>query len=155
MPPPLTRRTAGRLIVALLVLAVPACGGDGNLKTYKASGQVLLDGKPVPGVTVVLHPVDKSRFKRDERPFGKTDEAGNFALTTYESQDGAPDGEYQVAVAFEAGGPADDDGSDQAVRGKKQGPKLPARYGYADKSGLTASVPAAPTALKPFELSSK
>jgi hypothetical protein len=151
----MSARAVRALFVAAVAASLPACGGDGNLPCYPVSGKVTLDGKPLAGVTVVLHPVDKARFKRDERPFARTEADGSFKLTTYEKQDGAPDGEYKVAIAFEAGGPAgDDDGSDQAVRGKKGG-RPPERYGSPDKSGLTATIPKSSTTLPPFELTGK
>lgn len=137
--------------VVLATVAVAGCGEDGHQKTYPVTGRVLLDGQPVAGATVVLHPVDKTNFKRDERPQGRTDDAGNFTLFTYVPGDGAPAGQYKAAIAVLA--TEAESGSDQVKRSK--GPAVPAKYGHQDKSGLDATVSAGATTLPPFELSSK
>jgi len=58
--------------------------------TYQVTGQVTVDGKPVPGATLVFHAVDATNFKWQEMPQGRTDAEGKFTLTTYETGDGAP-----------------------------------------------------------------
>lgn len=118
-------------------------------RTYKVSGQVLLGDKPVPGATVVFHPVDPSKFKWDERPQGRTDNEGRFTLTTYEGNDGAPAGEYQVAIAYVQSG--DDDGADQR-KWTRQPVSIPPKYWSHKTSGLIAKVDKRETTLTPFVL---
>jgi hypothetical protein len=149
------RHLHGTNLVAVALAAVLAAGCADRLprqKTYPVTGQVLIDGAPAAGVTLVFHPVDKSKFKWDERPQARTDDKGNFTLTTYETNDGAPAGEYKVGLAILPQG--DDDGSDQV---KRTGPirKLPAKYGSHETSGITAKVASGATALEPFKLQSK
>lgn len=120
--------------------------------THPVRGQVTLDGKPVANATIVFKPVDASKFKWREQPQAKSDAEGRFTVFTYESNDGAPAGDYRVGIAILAA--AEDEGSDQ-VRRDTSAPKIPPRYGDAATSGLTAKVEAKPTELPPFELSSR
>lgn len=120
--------------------------------THPVRGQVTLDGKPVANATIVFKPVDASKFKWREQPQAKSDAEGRFTVFTYESSDGAPAGDYRVGIAILAA--AEDEGSDQ-VRRDATAPKIPARYGDAATSGLTAKVETKPTELPPFELSSR
>lgn len=136
------------IVVALIGMG---CGGSSlpMQPTYKVTGQVLLDGKPVAGATIVFHPIDATNFKWNERPQAKTDDQGRFTLTTYKVDDGAPAGEYRVAIAsLDAGA---DDGSDQQkhTRGAL---RLPRNYWSHETSGLTAKVDQQATILAPFEL---
>jgi hypothetical protein len=100
---------------------------------------------------VVLHAVDKTKFKWEEIPQGKTDDQGRFELFTYSSNDGAPAGEYQVAIAVLQAG--SDDGSDQVKR--ERSVSLPAKYAEPKTSGLTATIEKRKTTLPSFQLSSK
>jgi hypothetical protein len=139
------------ILVGLLALGFGAGCGGGSVQqpTYAVSGRVMFAGKPVPGATVVFHPVDKTNFKWDERPQAKTDDNGNFNLFTYKPGDGAPAGEYRVAVALL---PAEaEDGADQVKR-VKNAPKLPPQYADPNKSGLTATIKPESNTLEPFDL---
>ena len=90
-----------RLFLLVLSLVVSAgCGDSINQKTYPVTGEVRLDGKPFKGLTVVLRPVDKTNFKRQEIPQGITDENGKYTIYTYVSNDGAPAGDYKVGIAL-------------------------------------------------------
>ena len=120
--------------------------------THAVRGQVTLDGKPVANATIVFKPVDAAKFKWREQPQAKSDAEGRFTVFTYEANDGAPAGDYKVGIAILAA--AEEEGGDQ-VRRDKSAPKIPARYGDAATSGLTAKVEAKPTELPPFELTSR
>src|SRR5262245_59020222 len=119
-------RLGRRLLVGTAVFAVSACGEGRFQKTFKVSGQVLLDGKPVPGVNVRFIPRDNARFVMAETPQGVTDTEGRFTLTTYYTGDGAPAGEYLVAIAFD-NAPADGEENDTGPpkKGKQSRPRLP------------------------------
>ena len=143
------------LCVFFLFSAVTWIGcSDGNIQqtTYPVTGAITLDGKPLKGATVVLHAVDKSKFKWEELPQGITDENGKFSLFTYSAKDGAPASEYKVGIAVLQA--PQDEGGDQVKR-ETGAPKLPTKYGDARTSGLSATVPAKTTVLPTFELSSK
>jgi hypothetical protein len=148
-----TRPGVGRLVLCCAVLAPLAGCGGGNLKqkTHPVTGKVTVDGKPLAGATVVFHAVDKANFKWEELPQGTTDANGKFTLFTYEPGDGAPAGEYKVAVELAAA--ADDQGGDQVKRAR--GPRIPDRYHDPSKSGLTAKVTSGTNELPTFELTTK
>ncbi len=143
--------------IVLFPFAVPSlllgCGdGLPRQATYQVSGKVLLDGKPVPGATLVFHPVDPTKFKWKEVAQGRTDDQGNFTLTTYITGDGAPAGEYRVGIALLE--VADDDGADQ-VKHSRQRPRIPRKYASHETSQLTAKVDVRGTTLEPFQLQTK
>jgi len=135
--------------VLLLVVCAVGCGETINQKTYPVTGEVRFDGKPFKGLTVVLRPVDKTNFKRQEIPQGTTDENGKFSIHTYSSNDGAPAGDYKVGIALMQ--PMDEEGGDQVKRDSSQ-PILPQKYADPETSGLKATVEKKSTSLPAFEL---
>ena len=134
--------------LAAVSLALAGCGGDGKLKTYPVSGQVLYNGQPLKGVDVAFHAVDPAHAVAYP-PHAKTDAEGKFQLTSYLPDDGGPAGEYRVAVAFAVETAGADDGADQS---KKLPSQVPAKYHRGETSGLTATVKPAATVLEPFKL---
>ena len=123
-----------------LCTALAGCGQKGPA-LYPVTGKVTgADGKPLEHATVVFHPLD-SADPNAVKPHGKVAADGTFTLTTTTAGDGAPPGEYRVTVEqwLSSG-----KGDDPPVN------RLPARYGKPDQSGLTATVDAAPTELKPI-----
>lgn len=121
-------------------------------RTYPVTGEVLLDGRPLEGATVVFKPVDPSDFKWREQPQARSDAEGRFTLFTYAAGDGAPAGEYRVGIAVL--GSSDDEGGDQVRRATGNAKPHP-RFGDAMTSGLNATVETRATVLPPFELSSR
>ena len=93
------RRLAAAFASGSLVLFW-GCAGEGPL-CYPVRGQVTLDGKPLAEAMVVLHPLTGS-VVGGQKPIGFTDQDGRFVLTTYQSGDGAPPGEYAVTVEYRA-----------------------------------------------------
>lgn len=155
-----------RLGPVLAVAAVFGCGGANvpMQTTVKVSGVVLLDGKPVEGLDIRFLPTDTTNFKLDETPLGRTDSAGKFVLTTYFNGDGAPPGNYLVAVSYPDQIPASEEADETATaiaqakakkeRAKDGKPRFPQVYQVPQKSGLAATVPSGGGELPPFELNS-
>lgn len=139
-------RRAVALVVGVVVALAAAGCGDGRLKCHPVSGQVLYNGEPLSGVDLAFHPVDP---KNDTGypPHATTDADGKFTLTTYQKDDGAPAGEWKVAVAFAV--QAVDEGSDQA---KKLPFQVPAQYQRKDSTPLTVSVKPGSNTLEPLKL---
>lgn len=80
------------LLVATVVTAV-GCGDD-RPALYPVSGTVLFrSGDPVRNASIELVPTSAG-----PSPRGRVDRDGHFTLGTYQSDDGAPAGEYQVVV---------------------------------------------------------
>ena len=145
------KRTTSLCLMLLFVMGFFAVGcSDGiNQATYPVNGEVRLDGKAFKGVTVVLRPLDKTNFKRQEIPQGITDENGKFSIHTYSSSDGAPAGEYKVGIALMQ--PVDDEGGDQVKRDAGQA-AFPAKYADPETSGLKATVEKKSSTIPTFEL---
>lgn len=136
-------RSVFLLILAALSLAQASCGGGDKRKpTFPVAGKVTLDGRPAEHATVILHPVGDSDPDA-VKPRGKVAADGSFKLTTYETDDGAPAGEYRVTVElWLASSRADEPPSN----------RLSPKYGKVESSGLKATVNAAPTELAPIAL---
>jgi hypothetical protein len=130
--------------LALSALLLASCSRDSSRKpTYPVTGKVVLPGGKAPEhATVVLHPVDESD-PEPVKPRGKVAKDGTFTLTTYESQDGAPAGEYRVTVELWLASGRGDEGPTS---------RLPAKYARPETSGITATIPPRPTDLKPIEI---
>ena len=142
------RAMFGAVALSALSVGLAGCGGDGKLKTYPVSGQILYNGQPLKGVDVAFHATDPGHAV-GYPPHAKTDAEGKFKLTSYVPDDGSPAGEFRVAVAFAVETAGADDGGDQS---KKLAAQVPAKYHRGETSGLTATVKAAATALDPFKL---
>jgi len=142
------RRIVRPMAACSFVAIVAAAGcGDGKLKVYPVTGQVLYNGEPLPGVDIALHPVDP---KNDTGypPHATTDEQGKFSLMTYVKDDGAPSGEFRVAIAY-AIEKAGDDGGDQI---KKLAFQVPAKYLTKETSGITVTIKSGSNELTPITL---
>jgi hypothetical protein len=94
----MTRRTllAAWAIPALAVLA--GCTGDGRVPVVKTTGKVVWPGQKLLGLLVVFHATDPAAPKPPVLPTGVVQEDGTFAVTCYNTSDGAPPGEYVVTV---------------------------------------------------------
>jgi hypothetical protein len=92
-------RLAAGLLAAVLC-AGPGCGAPARPAAVPAAGKVTFKKKtPAAGALVVFHPADPEFEKRiGGKPVGKVKDDGMFALTTYEPDDGAPEGEYGVTI---------------------------------------------------------
>jgi hypothetical protein len=120
---------------AVLFLVCSACT-DSRPAAYPVRGLVFVQGQPAANASVVLHPLgDDPRLQR-LRPNGWVASDGSFTLTTYTPEDGAPAGDYAVAIVWPAGNPAAPDPEDQV-----SGPdRLEGRYGDPATSELRASI---------------
>jgi hypothetical protein len=137
------------LLLLATTLLLPGCSKSIPRKhCVLVSGQVLLQGKPLPGALVVFYPVDKS----DENSLsasGTTDVEGKFVLSTYDSGDGAPPGEYGIAITKST-----NNFKRKELNKKKEEPdQLNDRYKTPKTSNLRAKVEDKPSnELPPFKL---
>lgn len=110
--------------------------------TYPVRGKVSFEGKPTPGARVFFTYLDAPEDPI-VKPMATVDDDGNFILSTYRKEDGAPAGSYSVTIIWLPKG--------------YQGPlekanKLPAHYASDDTSGLKATVDPKENELPPFAL---
>ncbi len=84
-----------------LVVALIGCSKDEIRKTYPVTGSLTIDGQPAEaGVLVYLHPKFEEKDKYPIHPKGETDANGAFQITTYNTNDGAPEGSYVITVDY-------------------------------------------------------
>jgi len=130
-------------LCACLAVVVFASGcGNGRLKVYPVTGQILVDGKPADGAFVVFHPQDGG--KDAPRPSATTEADGTFRLTTYDTGDGAPAGTYRVTIVWRPR-------PKNHLEGDKPD-RLKERYAVEANSKITANIEKAATNLEPFQL---
>jgi hypothetical protein len=128
------KKLFGLMLVGLV--AINACGkGDGRVKVYPAQGKVLVRGTPAEGAIVFFFPAGDAKRPGIPAPNGTTDSQGVYKLSTYEADDGAPEGDYQVSISWPEPLPPN-------VRESVTGPKdrLGNRFSDPQKSKLTAKV---------------
>jgi 5-hydroxyisourate hydrolase-like protein (transthyretin family) len=94
------------LLAAAAVVAanLVGCGsGSSRLPTYPVHGEISCGGKPAVGVGVYLLRADgKTVPEMPMNPRAVTGPDGRFAFTTYDKDDGAPEGEYVVTLHWAA-----------------------------------------------------
>lgn len=143
------RSCAGGL--GTLLMAAVGCVGDVNeeqLPVFPVTGQIHVDGRPADDALVVFHPTSSSP-PSPYRPAGRTGADGRFTLSTYESGDGAPVGEYQVTIVWPsrpAGPNPDVDLAPDRLRG---------RYAIPARSQLRVRCEEKENVLPAFDLKSR
>ncbi|HBL44956.1 MAG TPA: hypothetical protein DDZ90_16355, partial [Planctomycetaceae bacterium] len=78
------------------------CGNsDVRPDLQTVEGRLTINGEPAAGAMLVFYPAQGEEFdSRGSRPRAKVEENGNFQVTTYQSGDGAPAGDYQVGILW-------------------------------------------------------
>ena len=144
---PAKHQTKPCLWIGLACCCVVGCGEQANrVAVHPVQGRVLLDGQPVGGALVVLHPLEAAANK-DVRPLAYTKDDGSFLLATFDANDGAPAGPYVATVEWRVRPKGAED--EQIVVPNK----LPPRYGNPQSSKLAVEVVAGANELQPFQLS--
>lgn len=153
------------ITLAFLPLALTSCSGGGEggerVDVYPVKGKVTISGSPLPGATVMFSPVDP---KTGRVATARTNDAGEYELTTYEANDGAAQGDYIVLVTkSDAGGGGAETSHEQYsptanmhAGGKKaadSGSTLPKKYSAKETSDLRATVKAEDNEGVNFDLS--
>ncbi len=87
------------LALALVVLCCTTCNTNKRKPVYTARGKVLVGTEPAKDALVVLYPMDEKDVE-GPNPSGRVDGNGDFVLSTYADNDGAPAGEYLVTIEW-------------------------------------------------------
>jgi hypothetical protein len=141
---------AAALVFVLLGLALVAgCARSDRKPVYPVHGQVLFDGQPIPHALVTLHSLDASA-KDAPKPHGSVDKEGRFILTTYDSGDGAPAGDYAVTVEWWLTNATARTGEGNSLPPTN---RLPARYSRAETSKLQVKIQAGENQIPVIKLS--
>jgi hypothetical protein len=92
-------RLAFRVAVAAALVTLASCGDSrANHKVYPVKGKILVNNQPAAECLIVLN----RTFEQENpvTPQGRTNENGEFQITTYFANDGAPEGEYVVTFEW-------------------------------------------------------
>jgi hypothetical protein len=148
---------SGRLAIALLLCALPLVAAGcrdpyrrehTGLPPHPTRGQVLVDGQPAQGVNVRFVPVE-GVSEENPAASGRTDEEGNFELSTYNRGDGVPAGEYKVLLSWVKI-------LDPSLREEDQPPeaqRLPWKYQDPKHTELKVTIEEGSNELEPLEAS--
>ena len=133
--------------LCLLALALPLAGCGGGAAgppKYQVHGKVLThDGKPAAGALVVLHPLNQPDAKRFP-PRGTAGKDGVFVVGSRLSNDGAPEGQYDVTLIW----PEEQDPKNPSENTPPD--RLKKRYDDVKHAKWHVRVKAGDNALEPF-----
>ncbi len=145
---------ANVLFLAIAGIVLIGCSRSSRPPTYRVTGTVTLQGKPVADAVITFVPTGEG-----EAASAITDANGHYALTTWEAGDGARPGEYRVKVSKQEQQAVDPSKMVQNlsyeeeqkiyVESKKAPPPakrlIPSKYEDDQTSGLTHTVDKKPT----------
>jgi hypothetical protein len=134
---------AAALAALVLLYGISHLFGSGRPRVYPVQGKVFFEERPVAGASVSLDPT----WEPDPgfpRPHALVKDDGSFVLETFGKEDGAPSGEYRVAVTWYE----KTQGEDLPTRNQ-----LPKKYAAFHTSGLTVKVAAGTNQIEPLRLS--
>jgi hypothetical protein len=119
---------------------------DAPRATYPVTGRVTFRGQPAAEADLRFYETG-GKVVGMARPYARTDENGQFTVSTYGMNDGAPAGEYQVSVSWK--GPLRGIPPDQ----RDAMPELlPPRYGDPAASGIQVRVAPGDNGLETMDL---
>jgi hypothetical protein len=130
--------------VALLLPAIGCGKSDQNrVAVHPVQGAIQFRGQPTEGAFVSLHPT--AAIEGVPKPRASVAKDGSFAISTYDGNDGAPEGEYVVTVQWF-----------KPVRQGNDlvgGPNvLPAKYASPTTSDVRIRIAAGENHLQPIQL---
>jgi hypothetical protein len=126
----------------LLCVAMGCSGRDPNLpEPVPVSGTITIDGQPATNTTISFIPTGATPGTGSG---GATDGSGKYSLRTAHNGEGAPAGEYKVVISKLRNKDGSDFPLDSPVApiDSDAAESLPPEYSDAEKTTLTATVPA-------------
>jgi hypothetical protein len=92
----------GRLLAAGVLLGLMiGCGKSRGVTLYPVRGSVQINGEPAKDVNIMFTPVVPIEVEGHPlSPSGVTEEDGSFQLMSFDPNDGAPAGDYQVTIIY-------------------------------------------------------
>jgi hypothetical protein len=131
-------RLARWFSLSIAAICVSFMGCNQGPQFVPVTGKVTFQGKPLAGAEIVFQPASGSPA------MGRTDDQGNFSLSTFGDQDGAIVGDYKVTVVKNEPIPGPPGDPYARVRNI-----LPPQYANAQSTPLGASV--SKSAEKPYD----
>ena len=88
--------------VAAFCVLLCSCGEPEQFRkeTYPVTGIVNVDGKPAAGLQVTCHDLKGLDTEHPSLSSGMTNQEGKFEISTYESSDGMPAGDYVLTFMW-------------------------------------------------------
>jgi hypothetical protein len=138
-------RGGGFAVVSLVLVTALGCGkADKNrVAVQPVQGTIQFRGQPAAGAFVSLSP--KNPIEGVPAPRATVGADGSFTVTTYDGNDGAPEGDYVLTVQWYR--PIRQD--NELVGGPNV---LPLKYASARTSDLVVTVAAGENHVKPIQL---
>ena len=87
-----------RFVLGLALLSAVGCGGS-SYRFAPVSGKITLDGKPLAGASVNFQPIAVGS-ETGPGSAGKTNEKGEYTLTSSKGKNGAQVGKHQVSISL-------------------------------------------------------
>jgi len=152
-------RTSFAVLACVVGVTAVGCGSD-RLATVPADGTVRVDGKPVAGVQIVLHPVGTEDPRLVKlRPTARTAADGSFSIGTYAMADGAPVADYVITAEWFGGGPqtstTESDDPEAAAGSATEVDRLGGRFANPDASTFKVSISRMSSAFPPLDLTTR
>lgn len=136
-------------VICIAGLLIIGCGKapEPPVPVYPVSGIITFQGKPVVGADITFHNPEKKRSA-----FGRTNDRGEYQLTTFRANDGAVEGRALLTIVKIEPPVTQDSVADTespeylppelmpARKPKKVKPVLPPRYASETTSGLVAHI---------------
>jgi hypothetical protein len=126
MPRLTTSRLNASVLLALAAVLLTSCGKKPPLKpVFSVSGKLVDGGQPAGRALIFFHPVG-AHGQGTLRPVAKVAADGTFRVSTYAANDGAPAGEYALAVVWPdvpKDAPADWDEGPDRLKGRCSKPQ--------------------------------
>lgn len=128
------RRIVGQWVLVGTGILLSGCGSseESAVVVHPVQATVMYKGKPAGGALIALHPRQKGAVEVPN-PRGTVQPDGSVKFTTYQVNDGAPEGEYAVTVQWFQAVKRDGD----TVPGPNV---LPAKYASAKTTDLKATI---------------
>jgi hypothetical protein len=134
-------------LAAVALLIASGCStSEPRVPVFSVSGKVSFHGKSPAGARVVLFPDKKSSPTGGAvgvAPTGEVKSDGTFSVSSYDADDGAPEGEYVATIQWNK--------YDEKLGGF--GPNvIPKKYASATTSPVRVSVKGGPATIPPIEI---
>jgi hypothetical protein len=87
--------------IALLLssTAILGCGGLDQPAVYPTAGKIIVNGVAPVGALLTLHPTSGPATElSNTRPYATVSDNGQFVLSTFGTEDGAPVGDYNITL---------------------------------------------------------
>ena len=139
------------VLLATGALGLTSCG-DGRVPAYPVRGKVLYEGRPAEYATVVFYPQGGSESLQEIKPHGRVGADGYYSVKTYIVNDGAPAGDYKVAIEWPGEDPAEPGDPDDPEYVPFGPDRLQGRYADPETSGFRVTIVKGDNQLEPFEL---